>query len=332
MNIFSSKGQSLLECVMVVPLFFILLGSIIVVFQQQSRSFQDENTHFILSLSEGHFELEERQLAHWANNKDDKNLLLEMIADNSLNSSRFFTESVDLQEGVFIENQPVREVSAQILSEGCSFNAIYNIMAQQGGEFNLKTCAQESGYQRVLSPIPDKLGSIEQNKIGFSLFYPYADFSWFKRNQEVVRSVHGFLVSSQGLEFNKNIASLFNSREGAFNVNCFLEPFRPQCRLQSVGNKFSRAAKDSANLQISACFFESSLKCTGSTVAMPVCLAANGASLIASIAAKQPSPLCPALNRSIKSGQWSVQKAISAYSLIINDQEIAFRKHFLIIN
>ncbi|BBH53483.1 hypothetical protein [Fluviispira sanaruensis] len=355
MNIFNAKGQSLVECVIVLPLFFLTLAGLILLFRQQNRVYQDEKTLSVLALSDAHFVREERKQALWRNSTDESQIALERMAKIALNPDRFFSTSVDQHNGVFFENQLVTAARSSALQKNCSFSAVYNLISKGNGVFALTTCAQGNGYEVQLNKeyetqleafagdekgsirIPVRLDKevsepIEQIMTGSALFYPYLELSWGQRERVVVKSVRAFFLSPMGSHFSRDIASLLSPTKGVFNVHCFLEPFSPTCQVQTLRSKFSRTAKDSANLQINACFLESAIKCAGASVAAPACLVAKAISIVASVAAGQASPLCPVLNNAVSTGQWTVQKTVSAYSSIIKAQEIGFSSSFLSIN
>ncbi|WP_186645137.1 hypothetical protein [Fluviispira vulneris] len=355
MNIFEAKGQSLVECVIVLPLFFLTLAALLLLFRQQNRAYQDDKTLSVLALPDAHFAREERKRALWRNSTDESQIALERMAESALNPDLFFSTSVDQHNGVFIENQSVIAAQASALSNNCSFSAVYNLLSKGNGTFALTTCAQGNGYETKLNKeyetqlesfadeekdsmrIPARLYKevyepIKQVMTGSALFYPYLELSWGQREHAVGKSVRAFFLSPMGSQFSRDIASLLSSTKGVFNVHCFLEPFSPTCQAQTLRSKFSRTAKDSANLQINACFLESAIKCVGTSVAAPACFVAKAVAIVASVAAGQASPLCPVLNNTVRTGQWTVQKTVSAYSLIIKAQEIGFSSSFLSIN
>ena len=66
----SSKncGQSLVEFILIVPIFFLILSGIVSIFYIQNRQFLDFESKISLSLSQFLFEQDERKKANWDNN------------------------------------------------------------------------------------------------------------------------------------------------------------------------------------------------------------------------------------------------------------------------
>lgn len=325
------SGQSLVEMIIVLPLFFIVLSGFIFIFQQQIRAFSDEIAQSALAVTEAHFEQGERREADWGSAFEDSQKLLNKVTENALNPSSFFNRGADMKDGVFVDKKPLkREFQQNKLAQSCSLHAIYSVIAKGNGSFEFTTCAPGNAYESLDSKfIPNFVGD-PQSLSGNLIYYPQPDFIWENRPFETARDALSFSFSSLGISFAKEQASLLIPDKGSFNVQCFLEPFTPSCSLHPIAGKFARAALDSSNLQITTCFAEATITCAGAGPGLPACLAGKAAVLVAALELGTQALVCPKTNKALEGAQNMIQKTVSAYSFIIVAREIAMRREILI--
>lgn len=330
-NTKQESGQSLVEMVVILPLFFIVLSGFIFIYHQQIKSFTDEIAQSALAVSEAHFENEERISAVWSSSFEDSNSMLIKEANSAFNPSAFFETSVDMKNGVFLDKKNIKYKSYKSNpSDYCSLNAIYDVVSVGKGSFELKTCELESGYESLSSKFKSNFESKTQSIFGSSLYYPHIEFIWSERALESSRAVKRLLASSVGVKFSSEHASLLISDNAHFNSKCFMEPFLPNCALSASATKASRAARDSSKLQISTCFTEASLACVGTGPGAPACIAGKTAQIVNAIQLGQEAWVCPNTNRTLKEIQIFVQKTVHAYSSIILQREILLRNEIMI--
>ncbi len=324
-------GQSLVEMVIVLPIFFIILSGFIFIFQQQIRNFSDEMAQSALAVTEAHFDKDERIKAEWSNVYEDSQDLLDKITKNALNPSSFFNRSVDIKDGVFIDKKSVKQqFKHSSLSESCSFDALYRVVIRGNGDFELKTCAPGNAYESLDSKfMPDFKGK-SQSISGSSLYYPQTEFTWQNRPSETSRAVASFSASPLGVGFSNEQASFFIPDNSYFNSKCFIEAFDPNCSLKPIVGKFSRASRDSSRLQVTACFAEAALGCVGTGPGLPACLAGKTVELINALELGVESWICPNTNIALKGTQNIVQKTAYAYSSFIIGRETSLRGEILI--
>jgi type II secretory pathway pseudopilin PulG len=325
------SGQSLVEMLMVLPLFFIVLSGFIFIFQQQIRGFTDEMAQSALAVTEANFEKGERSKADWPSALGDSQDLLNKVTENVLNPSAFFSRSVDMKDGVFVDKKPVKQAFKYTnLSEYCSLNAIYDVVAKGNGSFELNTCAPGNAYESLDSKFMTGFEGNFQSRIVNSLYYPQIEFSWPNRPFETSRAVVSFSSSSLGLGFSHKQASLFIPDNGYFNTKCFMDPFDPACSFKAISGKFSRAARDSSKLQVTTCFVEASVTCAGTGPGLPACLAGKAAELINALELGVEAWVCPNTNIALKGTQNVVQDTVYAYSSVIIGRETSLRGEILI--
>lgn len=312
------SGQSLLESILVIPMFFIVLSGVIFIFYAQIRNSLDDSAYASLKLSQVFFDAEERRLAKWSDRFENTEESLRNIAYNSLNSSTAFHNSVDMKDGVFLDKKKVIS---------------YSISLKNQNEFDFSTTAGKEAYERSFFPFDHMLSSfasVKHSYSGKSLYYPEDSFSWSKRSFEVVKDSRDLLMSAKGTLFSKNYASL-SSGNSSFTSNCFMEPFKPQCHLHPIFGKFDRAAKDGANTQLAECVAEMSLECLplGAPPAIAACEAKGIAITIASIEVGKQSSACPITN-SITAAAYQAVKALVYENLVKNSAyEIKKRSEIL---
>ncbi len=326
---FYENGQSLVEMLFLLPVFFMILAGFIFIFQNQMRIFSDESAQSALMLSESYFDQEEKRQAHWASAKEDSIDLIKKQTEQSLNSSSFFKKSVDMKNGVFLDKKPIKR---QQQIQSCSSESLYQVLLKENGRFELITCASSSGYENLESKFEPNYKAAPESHFGYSLYFPQAELRWSHRHFAAAYAAQSFSQSAQGNLFSKQQASLSLPDKGNFNTNCFMQPFRPQCSLEPVAIIFSRAAKDSSKLQISLCYSEAALTCAPTGPALPACLAGKLSQIINALELGVEAWVCPNTNAALKASQNRVRELIFAYSSIIFSKEVAFRSEILINN
>jgi len=326
---FYESGQSLVEMLFILPIFFMILAGFIFIFQNQMRIFSDESAQSSLMLSESYFDYEEKQQAHWASAKEDSIDLIKKQTEQSLNPSSFFKKSVDMKNGVFLDKKPIKR-HEQIQS--CSAESLYQVLLKENGRFELTTCASSSSYENLESSFDPNYKAEPQSYSGYSLYFPQNEFIWSHRQFAAAYAALSFSQSAQGNLYSKQQASLSLPDKSNFNTNCFMQPFEPQCSIEPVAKIFSRTAKDSSKLQISLCYSEAALACAPTGPALPACLAAKLSQIINALELGVESWVCPNTNTALKASQNRVRELIFAYSSIIFNKEVAFRSEILINN
>lgn len=325
------NGQALIEMFIVLPLFFIILSGFIFIFQQQIREFSDEMAQSAFTVLEVHLDIEERRKADWLSSYGEAQEILEKVTENALNPSAFFSGSVDTKNGVFADKKHVKQNTKHtILSESCSGEPIYDVLAKKDGFFELKTCASGNAYESFDSKfMPDFKGK-SQLLSGNSIYYPHLEFTWRNRPFETSRESLAFSASPLGAGFSVRQASLLVPDNGYFNTKCFMESFDPSCSFHAISGKFSRVARDSSRLQITTCFAEAAATCSGTGPGLPACLAGKTAELLNALELGTEAWVCPNTNIALKEVQSIVQKTVYAYSSTIMKREISLRGAILI--
>jgi hypothetical protein len=322
-------GQSLIEFILILPIFFIALSGFIFIFQQQMRVFTDEGVESALALSEANFENGERMTAKWHTvSEPSQEKLLKQIAQNAFEPSAFFKGSTDLIEGVFADKKKIKpRQHLNNHTDECSQDALYEALVRGNGTFELKTCAPENAYERVSSQFVKKFELGPQIFHGRSLFYPQLDFSWPKRSFALTSAIKDYFAFAASFQLTH--ASLFVPENAQFNKKCFLEPFQPQCDLILMEEKFARAAKFSAKAQLVLCVAEAAIPCGSSTFGAPVCVAAKIALIAAAVSAGNEASQCSRTNKMLKIVQKKSQIYFNAVASKIFAEEVALRAQIL---
>ncbi|APJ04070.1 hypothetical protein [Silvanigrella aquatica] len=326
----TEQGQSLVEMIFILPLFFIALGGFIILFQQQIRGFSDEMTQSALAVSEASFFQEERSQGLWESGSFSSSHLMNSIAFAALNPSSAFQSSVDMKRGVFADKKPLKQALSSSHKNYCSFDALFDVVGKEEGSFELTTCAAGSAYESLNSHLAPIFEEVQQTYLGNFIYVPPQDFLWEKRSSEPSREAVSYMLSPGGILFSKNQASLFIPDTASFNTKCYMEPFSPHCDWDALGGKFSRAALDAAKLQLSACLAEAVATCLATGAALPVCTVAKGAEIAASLAVGKEAIACSKVNSILKASQKMVHGTVFAYSSIKIAQETAIRGEILI--
>lgn len=329
------QGQSLVEFLFILPLFFLILGALFIIFQQQARIYQDLIAHSALSTSAAHFAIEERQAATWPEFDGTTEDLLDRIAMQALNPSSFFKLSIDVNQGVFAEKKAVQPFSAIVgNAQTCSLESLYQVLAKDKGEFTFTTCTGTVGYDVAQLHTTDDFNAIQHVLSGRSLYYPQQEMTWFERPKAAINSVYNFMLTPFGQHFQRTQASLLIPDHSAFNAHCLMNPFggSSNCKSPLLSPHFNQIALDGAALQVKACFAEAALSCAPSGPGAPVCLAAKAAAIFNATQLGSEAWVCPTTNSMLKATYRSVQTLVFAYSLRITQQETALRSLFLFKN
>jgi hypothetical protein len=328
------QGQSLVEFLFILPLFFLILGALFIIFQQQARIYQDLIAHSALSTSAAHFAIEERQAATWSEFDGTTEDLLDRIAMQALNPSSFFKLSIDVNQGVFAEKKAVHPFSSIVdNAQTCSGDSLYHVLAKDKGEFTFTTCAGNVGYD-VAQLHTNDFNATHHVLSGRSLYYPQRELTWFERPKAAINSVYNFMLTPFGQHFQRTHASLLIPDHSAFNARCLMNPFAEasDCNSPLLATHFNQIALDGAALQVKACFAEAALSCAPSGPGVPVCLAAKAAAIFNATQLGSEAWVCPTTNSMLKATYRSVQTLVFAYSLRITQQETALRSVFLFKN
>lgn len=323
------SGQSLLEMLLILPIFFMVLSGFIFIFQNQIRVYTDEMAQSALLVSEAHFSNEEKQIANWDSAQENSLSLLSKQAEVALNSSRFFKNSVDTKDGVFLDKKYVKKAAHL---DSCSFEALFQVSVKGDGSFALTTCASSTAYESLEGKFDSSFVGKPQSFVRRSLYYPQSEFVWSQRVSAASSSALLYFQSAEVLSFSKRQSSLVLPDKGAFNARCFMEPFYPECLLRPIDEIISRSARDSSKLQISLCYSEAALACAPTGPGIPACLAGKLAQLINALELGVEAWVCPNTNRALKASQNAMLNVTSAYSSVIFAKEVAFRSEILINN
>ena len=142
----SSKncGQSLVEFILIVPIFFLILSGIVSIFYIQNRQFLDFESKISLSLSQFLFEQDERKKANWDNNFLENNEGIKDVLDKSFNPSRAFKMAFNKQDDVFSDKSRVFYAQKGEVSDKKNYT-FENI---ESGEVEISTYAGKNGYEK----------------------------------------------------------------------------------------------------------------------------------------------------------------------------------------
>lgn len=244
-------GQSLVEFVIIIPIFFFFLSAMIFIFFNQIRTFSDDQSFVSLQISQSGFSSEERTVAHW----QDKIISHKNVLNAALNPSLFFSSSKNKQDGVFQDKKHIHQnptfapesfTIEESKAEKIEFSTFAPLSAYENASFNFMT--QTNPKQ------------IEHEFSGTSVFAPTNDFQWSQRKNELIFDARA--LSMQNILFAKEYASIHYPKDNSqFNGKCFMSPLYPQCHLHPLQSKMARSAQDGANRQLLQCFSEMELGC-----------------------------------------------------------------------
>jgi len=322
----NSQGQSLVEFILILPLFFIICTGLIFYFHIQFRNVIDDFASSALSKSSSLFSTEERQEAKWSQEFLNSEKLLLNTTDTLFSASKEF-KSKNMKEGMFIEAKRL-----QSQKKSCEAKQPSYFMEQKDSQnFELFTCADEMGYDRFatdeISPHILKKQTIHHFKI-HSLYVPQGDFEWNMRHNMVFLQIDSYLNTLAGIGFKREVASLnYPTDHGRFNTLCYMSPFLSECPIIFVSGKFERAASDGANAQIAACVLEALTTCPPAAdgVTSAACVAYRISSITVSLLEGKASGLCPELNRVAAAGFSISELKSKELSLLNRAQELKLR-------
>lgn len=328
----SESGQSLVESLLAIPIFFLILSGVIFIFYQQLRDVVDDSASISLESTAILFDPEERGLAGWSEQAKDKAKSLQKVADHAINSSRGFSDSTDMKEGVFLDKENVLDKEHLPSSET---KPSYSVSLDEENKFQFSTQAQQKSYEKSdfsSDPIFPQWSIIRHVYDGKSLYAPTGSFEWKERPLAVAHASKEFLLTPAGIQFSKEYASLMPGQtQSNFVSNCFMEPLKPNCQLQSLDKKFERAAKDGANTQLLECASEMTAKCllAGAPQAIAACEVRGIQSILSAIESGQKADVCPILN-TVTLTEYQTVKALVYANIIENSaNEIGKRTEIL---
>lgn len=301
-NVFLKKhqnGQSLVEFILIVPLFFIVLSAVNLYLNQKIKFITEQSAYESLSLSDSHFDIEERQSAQWNASQMKTESYNNEILNQSLNGSLFFKHSVDTKNGVFVDKKYIQSKKTTT----CSQNPVYELNSTKKGEFDFSVCANGAGFEAKNFSYQKTIENFKpttQKHKGHSLYYPSDQFSWNHRAQIVSDAVQNFQKNIQMISFSKKYASLLISYDDAqFNSNCLMNPGKQTCSLPTLETKWRRTAFNSANQQVLECLLEASAKCLAmlTPVLIAGCIGEKASGIISALSMGLQAPECPILNK-----------------------------------
>ncbi|WGL60190.1 hypothetical protein QEJ31_01050 [Pigmentibacter sp. JX0631] len=282
------NGQALVESIFIIPIFFLLLSGIIILFQGKLRIMTDENVLSGQLLSFAYLNDEEK----WSEIKSEK-----IVSQQTLYSfmpSKFFKNSVDQIDGLFFDKVYLNKNEAGLKNKNTPQYSIFNSLK---GIILLETWAYDSNYEREKN-LPFKFEFRPSHKIyeEQNIFYPSSELDLENRNFKVLKSVTGFSKTLESQQYSQQQASFFFPLQGEFVQKCLMQPFSPRCSLQTIQNILNRTVVDSTNFQISLCFAEATSRCTGSGPAIAACVASKIVQIKNAIELGVPAWVCPLLN------------------------------------
>ena len=287
------NGQSLVEFLIVTPIFFIILSGLISFFYLQNKRYLDFEANISLRLSEVLFPEEERQLNHW----QEEARTPEEIIFSSLNPSRAYRPR---KNEVFEDKLLVTSVNEKT----CSTNNTFSVKSNDQGRFLMSTCSNKNGYEKYgfsFQKVLKNFSIFPTEEQGESIFFPYDELQWNKRPELISHPVGNFSPSPEGRSFSKNIASLMIPKDSSLlNGQCLLEPFNPQCDISSYSGKMNRAAGDGANAQLTACYLEMLIGCGKAGPLFPECVAEGVVEITLSAKLGRSARNCPLVNKEVE--------------------------------
>lgn len=327
-------GQSLVEFIFIIPLFFIILSGVNLYLNQKIKSITEQSAYESLMIADAVFESEERERSHWATSQKNTLNYGNDILTHALNSSSFFKNSVDTSDKVFIDKKNVQSKN-QISCDKITSPSFYLSTIKQG-DFNFSTCSDGSGfesssfsYQKMI----EDFKSTKVNYIGQSIYYPSEKFSWDNRKYTIKNAVRDFQTNIQSFAFSKEYASFDYSQissskpEYQFNTNCLMNSKKSYCFIPTLEKKWRRIAFNSANKQVLGCLSEASIKClslaTPATIA--ICVAEKSASIVAALRTGTKVLDCPLINKALEFKYNTALKLLDMNSAKIYSQEFLFR-------
>lgn len=308
------SGQSLIESIVIIPLFFVFLSGIIFVFYQQIRNETDENSFSVMKMSDVFFDAEEKKRNGWDTSFFNRNQSLTDLADRSLNASQAFSDAVDVKDKVFLDKKNVRDFFAK---------------SDDANKFSFWTKADQKAYEKtafLFKNNQDQMQTIRHDYQGESLYAPDQDFQWSQRAKEVSTDVKAFQKTGNGQQFGRSYASLLPQKNN-FVFSCLMEPFEPKCQLDPFVQKFNQIAQNRTNRQMQECALEMSVECLllVEPPAIASCEIRGGRSIVYAMQSGKKVKECPILNASVFiENQVAVAKALK--SIFTNQKNEILKK------
>ncbi len=309
------KGQSLVEFIFVIPLFFVTIGGTMSLFFLQQKKLSDNFNSSFIQLSESLFPEEEKKSANWDRPQSD----FEKELDSLLHSSKAFQSKNKNSQGIFNEKRFIN-IKKQ---DSCTYNDSSSWM-QNGKSFHLSLCTGSSGYENLSIPWLANTGAQEFTKNEVkkqSILTPSEYFSKKKKKNLISFAGRHFKKNPENALFQKTTASLaLPSDVSILQSQCFMDFNHKSCHSTRYKEILSRTSKDSANLQMSACISEITINCGSTAALFPACLAGGIAKMISMAKLGKPSPNCQITNQAIT----SLFFAAKAKGSILNYSTIGF--------
>lgn len=252
------RGQALTEFVLIIPLFFVSIVSVVSLFSSMGRIFHEHGVASAVSLSEAMFSPEERAANHWEGNAASATLA-QNIADAALNIRHYTSLEQGKDDGAKVTHNPDLSPTKIPAEDSRPCPREYAIVNN-----GLVTCANSFGYEGAAETL--LAGSKEQSKdfrllkMEFSnktqtsfrpLFLPQEPYSLHNRTNVLPRAFH-----KSTSDFDKRIASTSGA---SFNSGCLMDYMKHENCMGPAGGLYviyAQLAHASALLQHAVCVAE----------------------------------------------------------------------------
>ena len=171
-----NSGQSLVEFIIIIPLFFIILSGIVSIFYLQSRNYMDLESSISIALSQFLFTKEERVSAKWDESTRDSRSSLTSSLDKSLSPGLAFKHKTTKKDFSFLEKDQ--------------------------GQFQMSTSADKNGYEKSgfsFQNVLDKFPLSHFQSEGTSVYYPFGELAWPNRSSLDTNASREFMLSVKGM-------------------------------------------------------------------------------------------------------------------------------------
>jgi len=298
----NQKGQSLVESLFILPLFALVLGGSLIIFQQALRKIQDDYSAILFSYSDVFFSKEEKKTGQWFDSTVDQHTLLKKITHFLANPSAGFSRSVDTKEGVFLDKQLVYSSNSSPLSALSHF--------VDSTHLTFETKAGEKGYER-------------------STFFRPGFFA------SLSNIAHHYEVSSSFLEEAARPLLLWENRpdmcQHAYSEHQHALAFLPAYSFDA--HEWAQlSAQYGSTLQESWCYAEAAATClaTSAGALWAGCMAARTANLLHSLASHTPPyTVCPTTIRTITAARSVFEGLAHGKAALQEAQEVSYRAELL---
>ncbi len=311
------NGQSIVEFIFVVPLFFILLSGCLSLFFLQNKNYMDFEAKISLSLSSFLFEEKERLTGKWNDFGIDKKNGLISVLDKSLNPSIAFKLAKNKNNGVFSDKNYISYSNYN----DCFLKNTYSFAAKNSGRFQMSTCSDENGYEKSFFHFGKSFYKFPTTSLkteSISVFYPFQELEWKNRTHLVSNISRQFKSSLEGASFSKKYASFdFPVDYSIFNNKCFMEPFYPWCSFSQPLKIINRAVKHGSNAQLFACYSEMAINCGKTHALIAICIAQGVLEIAESVKLGFAARNCPLTNREIEAS-FNRVKQFGSFEEVLN--------------